>query len=114
MRCSHSSATHGMTEDRHAQRERRSKQANLVSRRLGQIVEAIVGFVEGGIALMDDFRRGGSEGLFGRKAVDPALVGELFVSGEIEADEELSVAGGLGVFGVIFFFGVLGRRFSFD
>ena len=45
-------------------------------------------FREGGIRRTDGFAAGGFEGVFGGDAVEPALVGEFFVIGEIEADEE--------------------------
>ena len=43
---------------------------------------------ESGLIFANEFGRGALERLFGGDAVDPALLGELFVAGEIEADEQ--------------------------
>jgi len=52
-------------------------------------VELLQDVGESGFAFADGFGRGALERLFGGDAVDPALLGELFVAGEIEANEEL-------------------------
>src|SRR5258707_10020257 len=59
-------------------------------------VELLQDVGEFGFAFADDFGRGALERLFGGDAIDPALLGEFFVSGEIERDEQLY---GAAVFG---------------
>jgi hypothetical protein len=76
----------------------------------GEVVEEVGGLGEGGVGVADGFGLGGFEGVVGGDAVEPAVMGELFVIGEVEADEEADVAaqgGGflLSVFGILRVFG---------
>jgi len=50
-------------------------------------LEEVGGLGEIGVGGADGFGIDGFEGLFGGDAIEPALVGEFFVIGEIEADE---------------------------
>src|SRR5260370_30631828 len=52
-------------------------------------VELLQDVGESGFAFADGFGRGALERLFGGDAVDPALLRELFVAGEIEGNEDL-------------------------
>jgi len=73
-----------------------------------QFLELLFGVGELGVAGFQNPRRSGEEGLFGGDAVDPALLGEFFMVGEAEAQEEFdSFVGGWG-FGF-----VLGFAFAF-
>ena len=49
-------------------------------------VEKFGGLGEGGIGVADGFGVHGLERLFGGDAIEPALMGEFFVVGEVEAD----------------------------
>ncbi len=59
-----------------------------------------------GLVFANDFGGSALERLFRGDAIDPALLGELFVAGEIEADEQLHGAAvfghGFGGFGLGF------------
>lgn len=80
---------------------------------LGERIEKIGGFGEGGVGGAEGFATSGFEGVFGGDAGEPALVGELFVIGEIEADEEAdAVVRGGGFFFVRGFF-LYGGGFGF-
>src|SRR6266849_322501 len=64
-----------------------------------QSFELLVRGFEFRIAVMDDFRRSALERLLGRDAVQPALLGKLFVRGKIQAYEKTDFSiGGCGVF----------------
>jgi hypothetical protein len=76
-------------------------------------VEELGGLDEGGVGFADDFGFGGFEGLFGGDAVEPALVGKLFVVGEIEANEKADAAGGGGIISLFTLRGFLFRRGRF-
>ena len=52
-------------------------------------VELLEDAGEIGFAFANGFGRSAFEGLFRGDAVDPALLGEFFVTGKIETDEEL-------------------------
>ena len=65
---------------------------------------------EAGFAFADGLGGGALEGLFGGDAVDPTLLGELIVTGKIEANEELD---GTAVFGSALCFGFGGFGLGF-
>ena len=65
---------------------------------LAERIELFYEIVELRLALTHDARRSLLEGLFGRNAIEPALLGELFVAGEIEPDQEAHFAVGGGSF----------------
>jgi len=75
---------------------------------LTQILESLFDVGEKGVAGFEDCWRGGEERLFRGNAIDPALLGELFVVGKAEAEEEFDGFIGGGSFGLI-----LGFRFAF-
>ena len=65
-------------------------------------VELLQSFVESRVFLVDYVRLSDLEELIGGDAVEPLLLSNLFVAGEVEADEELYRAGIGGlVFGVV-------------
>src|SRR6266849_1227651 len=66
-----------------------------------EAVELLEDVGESGFAFADGSGRGALERLFRGDAVDPALLGEFFVAGKIEADEKLHGA-------VVFGFGFVG------
>jgi hypothetical protein len=68
----------------------------------------LLGVGELGVTGFEDSWRGGEEGLFRGDAIDPALLGEFFVVGKAEAEEEFDGFVGGGSFGF-----VLGFRFAF-
>jgi len=57
-------------------------------------IESFGGTGEGGVGLEYDFAFGRFEWLLGGDAGEPAIMGELFVAGKVEADEELNVGRG--------------------
>ena len=73
-----------------------------------QLFELLFGVGKMGVAGFQDFGRGGLEGVFGGDALYPALLGEFFVVGEAETQEEFDGFVGFGGFGF-----VLGFAFAF-
>src|SRR5277367_2093711 len=75
------------------------------SGQLAQGIKLFHDFVELLFALANDARGSFLEGLFARNAIEPALLGELFVAREIETDEQIYLAvGGRSFFFVGFGF----------
>ena len=54
---------------------------------LGQILKLFFGIAKFRVVWLDEFGGSGLERILSRDAIDPALLGELFVAGEIEANE---------------------------
>src|SRR5882762_4266648 len=66
----------------------------ILSRRSGNLtslkgIELLENVGEFRLGFFDDFRRGALERLFGGDAVEPALLGQFFVTRKVEADEQL-------------------------
>ena len=66
-----------------------------------QFFELLFGVGKLGVAGFQDFGRGGLEWVFGGDALDPALLGKLFVVGKAEAKEEFDGFVGFGSFGIV-------------
>jgi hypothetical protein len=74
---------------------------------LFESVELLQGIVESGVFLVDYVRVGHFEEVVGWDPVEPLLLGDLFVIGEIETDEEFYRAGVGGLFvGFFMLFGL--------
>jgi hypothetical protein len=67
---------------------------------LGQGVKEFRGFGKPRLARADNFGFGGLERFFGGDAIEPALMREFFVVGEIEADQDADFGAGFGGVGL--------------
>jgi len=63
---------------------------------LYQVVKVLFGIGKGRVGGFNDERRGALKGFLGRNTVNPALAGEFFVVGKVEAHKELHGFGGCG------------------